>query len=99
MKSDRQAMMERVHKRLKKDPPRMARVQVQWHVAAEIIAGHLTHSKTKWKNYEAHMVMNNGRAGIFEAIETGVPDRALWIYGVHAAGFPAAPHPKSAKLK
>lgn len=99
MKSDQQALVEKMNKRLRRDPVRMNLMRVQWDRTAELLAGYLTHSAKKWKNYEAHMAMEKARYGILEAADRGVPVAHLWIYGMHAVGFPAAPHPKSMKTR
>jgi hypothetical protein len=95
-KTGEQETVERVRKRLKRDPARMDRMRVQWNMVASLLAGHVTHSPKKWKNYEFHHLTQKTRAVMMSLIDVGVVlDHHLWIHTMHAVGYPAAPHPKS----
>jgi hypothetical protein len=95
-KSTEQATVERVRKRLKRDPARMARMRVQWNMIAGLLAGHVAHSPKKWKSYEFHHLTEKTRTVMMSMIDAGtVLDQHLWIYTMHTVGYPAAPHPKS----
>lgn len=96
MKSDQQATVERLRNALKRQPARMNRLRVQWDRACELLAGYFIAEKLK--SFEAHHRMERGRVAMFVAIEAGKPEASLWIYAMHGAGYPAAPHPR-AKMK
>lgn len=93
MKSDRQARLDRIKKQLKRKPARMDELRVQWNRVCELLAPHFVAAKLK--SFEAHHLLEHARAAFFEAYNNGVPDNRLWIYAMHAAGCPAAPHPKA----
>lgn len=94
MATDEQALVERVRKRLKRDPARADRLKVEWNNAMTVLADYLEHARPKLKVYEAHHLIAHARAAMLAGIERKVPDRELWIHALHGAGFPAAPHPK-----
>jgi len=99
MPSDEQDMVERVRKRLKRDPARADRLRVEWNKASELLAGYGAASPKRWKVYEMHHIIARARAAMLAGIEAGIPDRELWVHAMHGAGFPAAPHPKRKPAK
>jgi hypothetical protein len=96
VKSDQQATVDRLRSALKKQPARMNRLRVQWDKACELLAGYFIAERLK--SFEAHHRMERGRIAMFVAIEAGKAEKSLWIYAMHGAGYPAAPHPR-AKIK
>jgi predicted RNase H-like nuclease (RuvC/YqgF family) len=95
--SAEQDLVERLRKRLKRDPARADRLKIEWNKACDLLAGYIAASGKRWKVYEAHYVTERARAAMLAGIENGVPDDVLWIHALHGAGFPAAPHPKPRK--
>lgn len=92
MKSAEQKLVDRVKKTLKRDPARASRLRVEWDKAMSVLADYLEHKRPKLMVWEAHHFIERARAGMLTAIEAGVADNTVWIYALHGAGFPAAPH-------
>lgn len=92
LRRDRQALVERVRKRLAKDPVTMDRMRVEWNRVADLLAPYFI--RDKLKSYEVHMILDRARYAMLEAIEKGVPERFLWVHAMFAAKRPAAPCPK-----
>jgi len=95
MKTDQQAALERVRTMLKRKPARADRLRVEWNRVAVLLADYLEHARPPLKSFEAHHRIELARAVMMVAIDAGVPDNTVWIYAMHGAGFPAAPHPKT----
>ena len=85
--------VDRIKAKLKRKPARMDELRVHWNRICERLAPHFIAAKLK--SFEAHHRLEHARAAFFLAYDDGVPDNALWIYAMHAAGCPAAPHPKT----
>lgn len=92
MRSDR---LDRIKKRLMRQPARMDELRVHWNRVCELLAPCFVAAKLR--SFEAHHLLEHARAAFFEAYDDGVPDNALWIHAMHAAGCPAAAHPKGQK--
>lgn len=93
MKSDRQARLDRIKRRLASKPARKVELTVHWNRVCVLLAPCFVAAKLK--SFEAHHLLEHSRAAMLEAFDDGVPDDRLWIYAMHAAGCPAANHPKA----
>lgn len=92
LRRQRQALVDRVKKRLASDPATMNRLRVQYDRVMDLLAPYFI--RDKLKSYEVHMILDRARYAMLEAIEKGVPERFLWVHAMFAAKRPAAPCPK-----
>lgn len=95
LRRQRQALVERVRKRLDRDPVTMNRMRVQWDQVVNLLAAYFV--RDKLKSYEVHMVLERVRYTMLEAFEKGVPESHLWVHAMFAAKRPAAPCPQRRK--